>query len=83
MTLNTFVNMGSKMVWVVLFLMEPVLIFAADQPAPSGAPPNFAPPAGPPPPPPLPIDDYILPMFFIGMLFAFFYFAKEKRTQRS
>ena len=81
MTLNTFVKMRSKMVWVVLFLIEPVLIFAADQPAPSDAPPDFAPPAGPPPP--LPIDDYILPMIFIGMLFAFFYFAKERRTQRS
>ena len=83
MILNTFVKMGSKMVWVVLFLIEPVLIIATDQPAPSDAPPDFAPPAGPPPPPPLPIDDYILPMFFIGMLFAFFYFAKERRTQRS
>ena len=83
MILNTFVKMKSKMVYAVHFLVSPVLIFAADQPAPSGAPPDFAPPAGPPPPPPLPIDDYILPMVFIGMLFAFFYFAKEKRTQRS
>ena len=83
MTLNTFVNMGSKMVWVVLFLMEPVLIFAADQPAPSDAPPDFAPPAGPPPPPPLPIDDFIAPMLIVALLVAFFYMVKVGRTQRS
>ena len=71
------------MVWVVIFLIEPVLIFAADQPAPSDAPPDFAPPAGPPPPPPLPIDDYIIPMVVVGMLFALFYFTKVKGVQRS
>ena len=75
--------MISELVWVVLFLLEPIFIFAANEPSPSGAPPDFAPPAGPPPPPPLPIDDYVLPMFFVGILIVALYLTKDRRFRCS
>lgn len=80
---NTFIYLANKSVWLFLFILWPVIVFAADQPAPSDAPPDFAPPAGPPPPPPLPIDDFIAPMLIVALLVAFFYMVKVGRTQRS
>jgi len=80
---NTFIYLANKSVWLFLFILGPVIVFAADQPAPSDAPPDFAPPAGPPPPPPLPIDDFIAPMLIVALLVAFFYMVKVGRTQRS
>jgi hypothetical protein len=76
-------NNCHKFAWLVLFILEPVFVFASDQPTPSDAPPDFSPPAGPPPPPPLPIDDYVMPMVLIALIFGLFYFIKLAKTQRS
>ena len=77
------VNNSKKIVWLVLFVLGPVLVSASDQPAPSDAPPDFAPPAGPPPPPPLPIEDFVMPMVVIALIFGFVYFLNKNKTQRS
>lgn len=81
MILNTTVNVRNKFFWLLLSILGPFLVYAEDQPVPTDAPPDFAPPAGPPPPPPLPIDDFIIPMIFVGMLLALFYFVKIGNTQ--
>lgn len=52
--------------------MFSVLVFADNTPMPQDTPNGFPAPAGPPPPPPLPIDNNILWLMLLGVVFVFY-----------